>query len=177
MIVPFEEALVNTYIPYLHPVKKVIMSTESDRPDMTYFNDKFDSYPIAYVTRSSFSDSALCARYQYTDSDTHLTCFPFQVTYDVLFIFEKESEALQALYSIRVNHSLNPYVSFPYQENLKYNIGLRFLKGETRSERSNVDEKGAKRLVSVQFLTNLVISRQEKVSVFKDFDISIKPSN
>jgi hypothetical protein len=78
---------------------------------------------------------------------------------------------------VRANHALQPYVIFPYKENLKYSIGLRFLKGSTNSIRANNDQKGALRSLDVSFLANLVLTKKEKIQIVDRVKVNINDNS
>lgn len=178
MIVEFETALFEKYIPYLVPDLKELQFSSDENAFLR--EEQIKKYPCVLVNRLD-SNPTLVQRYQFVDTDSSvLQAYPFNQTYVIKIYVEKEQEMLSRRIKLRELIAKEPYIDFyidktEESEGEKISIGLWLQSIGVETLASNYDKKGAKRCITINFLTHLVMSWGEEVPIIKKVIVRMKP--
>jgi len=154
MIIEFEKALVEKYVPTMLPE---LISVKFAEEEFAFQHDKkVVEFPSALIYRS-LEDNDFCPRYTYEDALNFTVGFPYQQTYTIKVFCSRQDEVLYARRKMRLFHARNPYVFFEYGGDFNFHIGLRLISTGVKSESDFYSDKGPVRTCEMKVLANLVM--------------------
>lgn len=174
MIVEFENALIEKYIPYLvEGLKQVIFAQDEQAFN---WSEQIKKYPCVLVYREDMNDP-LVTRYDVSDEKGNVVhAYPFNQVYRIRVFLEKESGMLNRRTQMRALHAKEPYVDFELATGDPVSIGLWLQGIKVESVRDNYDSKGAKRCVTMDVLAHLVMDWDEKVPEIQKVIVRMTPN-
>lgn len=177
-LLQYEKAVLEWFNAAYPPLLEAIYT---DNIDDLLALDRIIKYPSLVYSRQSADMALPRAMDVYCTKDDgtleHGRMFSFEQVYTAKLLVEKQSEVWRAANAIRQRWSYDSYAHLKHPDaDWSHDVGMRLLSFQVDSERSNLNDKGAMRVLTMQWRSALVLEDYDEAFRWDSYQIVICPN-